>query len=248
MRPEFAEREFELCFNAEFINDFSYAIIASPFVPSQREEALHGFDVQFELQAGNIQRSLFLQHKVSHFITNRTSSNRELYDFVGGPYYHFNLRRLDRSRQHNLLYELRQSGEEVYYTAPLFHERTVLTQHFNNNSVMENTILFDPSEVGEIMDLDLHKIVYNQDGTVAGFKSERKKIKSYMFKKMLIELREKRIDKKYFLELFSKLKKGLAKVFQTEELTLPKEYSDLPPISRCVFLLHKYYELYWAIF
>ena len=248
MRPEFSEREFEFCFNAEFIRKNASAVIGTPFIPSQRLEALLGFDVEFKLRQGNIQHSLFLQHKVSHFIQNQAGKNWGIYNFHMGPYYYFYLEKLDRSRQHNLLHNLRQSGEEVYYSAPLFFERNVFTQHFVNEVVIDNSVFIDPSGVGLIMDLDLHKISYNQNGTQAAFHSEIKKIEKVInFAFLKEKLVRKRIDEQYFSKLFSSLKKGVNDIFRVE-FELPKKYVELPLISQCAYLLRRYYKLQWVMF
>lgn len=248
MRAEFSEREFEFCFNAEFIQKNSGAVIGTPFIPSQRLEALLGFDVEFRLKRGNIQYSLFLQHKVSNFIFNRGGRNRYIYDFHGGPYYYFYLKRLERSPQHNLLHNLRQSGEEVYYSAPLFFERNVFTQHFVNNIVIDNSVFIDPSDVGLIADLDLHRISYDQNGTQAAFHSETRKIKPpYNFEALIGKLEKRKIDEVYFSKLFSSLKEGLTKVFRAE-LRLPEKYLDLPYVSQCAYLLRRYYKVQWIMF
>lgn len=248
MQPEFSERQFEFSFNTEFIKKNSGALIGSPFIPSQRSEALLGFDVEFKLRHGNIQHSLFLQHKVSNFTRNRSGRNWDIYALYRGPYYYFYLEKLDRSRQHNLLYHLRRSGEEVYYSAPLFFQRNVFAQHSANEMVIDNSVFFDPTEVGLIVDLDLHKISYNQNGTQATFHSETKEIKNpYYFKMLSEKLERMKIDKMYFSKLLSKLKEGLTKVLQAE-VRLPEKYLELPHISQCIYLLAKYYKLQWIMF
>lgn len=248
MRPEFSERAFEFCFNAEFMKKNSSAVIGIPIIPSQRLERLRAFDVEFRLKQGNIQHSLFLQHKVSHFISNRGERNWDIYNIHGGPYYYFYLQRLDRSPQHNLLYNLRMSGEEVYYSAPMFYENSVFTQHFINGVVIDNSILIEPSSIGLISDLRRHKISYDPDGLQAFFHSEPKGIKNPIkFPFFKEKLAQKKIDEKYFMDLFSLLKKGVSEGFHVE-FELPKEYMELPIVPQCAHLLWKYYKLQWVLF
>jgi len=248
MQPEFSERQFELSFNVEFMKKFSGALIGLPFIPSPRLEALRGFDVEFRLRYENIQHSLFLQYKVSNFTPTRSGRNWDIYALHGGPYYYFYLERLDRSRQHNLLYNLRRSGEEVYYSAPLFFKRDVLEQHFVNGIVIDNCVFLDPTEVGLITDLDLHKISYNQTGTQVAFHSGTKEIKNpFNFKMLSEKLERMKIDEIYFSKLLSTLKEGLTKVLQAE-VKLPEQYLEMPHISQCIYLLLKYYKLQWIMF
>jgi hypothetical protein len=223
-------------------------MIGTPFIPSQRLEALLGFDVEFRLKQGNIQHSLFLQHKVSSFVPNQAGKNWGIYNFHGGPYYYFYLEKLERSRQHNLLYHLRQSGEDAYYSAPLFFQRNNFVQHFVNNVVVDNSVFIDPYGVGLIADLDLHKISYNQKGTNAAFHSEIREIRKPLnFKVLSGKIEERKIDEMYLSKLLARLKKGLIKVFQAD-VKLPEKYIDLPPVSQCIYLLRKYYKLQWIMF
>lgn len=248
MRPEFSEREFEFCFNAEFIRKNRDAIIGTPFIPSQRLETFLGFDVKFRLQQGNIEHSLFLQHKVSHFVSIRYGKYARLFDFHDGSYFYFNLVRLEKSPQHNLLYSLQQSGEEVYYSAPLFYDRNAFTQHFVDNAVIDNSIFIDPSGIGQITDLDLHRISYSQNGTKAAFCSDPEELGSPLdFKNLSKTIKKRKIDEKYFEKLFILLIESLKSVYRAK-LSLPAEYLKLPYVSQCAFLLRRYYKLQWVMF
>ncbi len=105
MRPQFSEREFEFGFNAECVQRHRDALIGTPFIPSQRLEALCGFDVHFRMRRGHVEHSLFLQHKVSILVSRRVSLNYVVYDLYGAPYYYFGLMRLDRSLQYAYQHE-----------------------------------------------------------------------------------------------------------------------------------------------
>ena len=248
MKPEFSEREYEFCFNTEFYRRYTGAIIGAPSIPSHRLERLHGYDIAFRLRQGNIQYSLFLQYKVSRFISNRAGKNIQIYDFHGGPYYYFYLERLDKSPQHNLLYWLRQGGEEVYYSAPIFYERNILEQHFVNNLIIDNSVFIDPSGVGLITDCARHKISYDQNGTKAAFYSELKEIRNPIKFSILKEtLKRKKIDEAYFNKLFLSLKIGISEIYRAD-FEMPEKYIELPIISQCAYLLRKYYRLQWLMF
>lgn len=253
MRAKFSEREFEFCFNCEFIRKNANVIIGVPSIPSLRLEALFGYDVEFRLKQGNIQYSLFLQYKVPFFVSKPWGRNWRIYRFYGGPYYYFNLERTKKysqyslmSLQHNLLYYLRRSGEEVYYSAPLFHEWSVFNQCFINKTIIDNSIFIDPYSIGPINDFDLHKISYNQNGTQAVFHSEiKEKIRVYNFKALIEKMERRKIDKEYFSKLLSILQEGIAEVFPEEKIRLPEE---MPCISKCIHLLRRYYKLQWLMF
>lgn len=244
MGPEFTEREFEFSFNAEFYRRYSNVLVGIPSLPSLVQEGRCGYDVKFEFKEGY---SLFLQHKISNFVTNPKGKYRYIYNYYGGPYYHFSLRRLITSNQHNLLHYMRQCGEETYYSAPLFFERNVHIQNAANETIMGNSVLFDPLEVGPIADFDLHKISYNQQGTSAAFHSEEKKMISiFKFEMLRGKLPKRKLDEVYFSDLLSVLKKGLTSVFYAKKI--PEEDLKLPTIYQCIYLVEKFYRLQWFIF
>lgn len=248
MRPEFSEREFEFCFNAEFIERTSDALIDIPFIPSQRVEGSCGYDVEFRLSREAICYSLFLQHKVSQYLHNINRRNQHIYNFYGGPYYFFHLEKVSISRQHELLYYLRASGEEAYYSAPLFFEKNALSKYFINRNILDNSVFIDPFNAGLIRDLDSHKISYNVNGTRAAFHSDVRDIeKIYTFKTLVEKLESKKMDEGYFSRLLSILKIGLVKVFNAE-LILPEKYLDLPSMYQCGYILKNYYKLRWIMF
>jgi len=222
-------------------------LIGSPFVPTQRRESLLGFDVEFHLHPGRYYYSLFLQHKVSEYIDNRTSRNWILYNFHGGPYYFYHLERLDKSQQHNLLYNLSQSGEEVYYSSPLFYERKILTHNFSNNSIINNCVFIDPKDIGYINDFRTHRISYIQNRNYAAFESEINRINIANYKQLSNKFKKIQIEEKYFYDLLLHLQNGLSKIFGAE-FKLSEEYSNLSVISQCFHLLKKYYKLEWILF
>ena len=173
---EFSEREFEFCFNYEFLRKNSGSIIGTPFIPSQRIEALLGFDVAFRLKKGKVQHSIFFQHKVPIVALNRARRNQSIYDLHGGLYYYFYLEKKERHRQQRRLYHLRQCGEEVYYSSPEFNTRAGLTRYFIDENVYENSVFFDPNDIGMINDLETHKISYDQNRNWGWFHSKPRKI------------------------------------------------------------------------
>ena len=247
-RPQFSERVFEFCFNAEFVRKNASAIIGIPYIPSQKLEGVYGYDVLFRLKQGDRQYSLFLQHKVSSFTDKKAGRNWHVYNFHGGPYYSYYLERLDKSHQHNLLYNLRQAGYAVYYTSPLFFRYDDLTQHFLNNVVIDKSCFIDPYDIGLITDFESHRTTYDMNGTQAAFHSEIKNIENICnFEVITQKLKQRKIDEGYFSELLSVLKAQLGKIYP-EELSLPEGYRDYPNVLKCTYLLRRYYKLQWIIF
>src|SRR4028119_474700 len=95
---------------------------AAPYFPSLVEEGQSegGYDMRLERPGF----PLFVQFKTSDFMTGRSDSREIREGYFSGPFYRMHLRPLRRSPQHQLLLDLETQGDnEVYYIAPLFHER-----------------------------------------------------------------------------------------------------------------------------
>ena len=176
MGSRFNEREYEFCFNAEFVHKNRSALIGTPIIPSQRMENLLGYDVEFRLGSGNFTRSLFLQHKVTTYAANRSGRNGHIWDCYQGPYYRFPVERLDRTRQHNLLVALAAKGEDVYYCAPVFTGFDKLQEYFVHDQVMDNSRFFYPGDMGVISDFDPHHVTCDTTGIYGFFHSDAKRI------------------------------------------------------------------------
>lgn len=248
MRPEFSERQFEFCFNSEFIRKNSGAIVGMPFIPSQRIEELLGYDIQIRLQNTGVQYSLFLQHKISHFVTHRRGSNSLIYDHYGGPYLYFYLNKTRNYQQHNLLFELSLSEEFVFYSAPVFAHREIMTQHFINSTITDSSLFLIPTSIGYISDSNTHKVSYNPDVTQVAYHSELKEIQTKLdYNSLVWSLGRKKIDESYISELLIKLERGLQS-FTTTDKHLPTSYFKLSNIGKCVYLLKNFYKLQWILF
>lgn len=83
---------------------------------------------------------------------------------MGGAYYRWHLHSLLRSDQHNLLLELESKGNLVAYTAPIFYECAELNTHYLNDAILDNSMAFKPSDIGEITDEENHYVVFNRRG------------------------------------------------------------------------------------
>ena len=68
MGPGFSERTFEFCYNAEYCQ-INAALLATPPIPSHRQEKDLGYDVEFRIREEAFTKSVFLQHKVSYCTT-----------------------------------------------------------------------------------------------------------------------------------------------------------------------------------
>ena len=172
MRPDIHERIFEYCFNHEFCKTFGVLIATHPDIPSSRLERLEGYDVRFKLNIGKRNYSVFYQHKISNYNEKLHGPNRRFYECHEAPYFRFQL----TNHQHNILHELSQDCTDVYYSAPIFHERDVLADYADNGTIINNTVKIplrnmptvpvNAMKNNKIKDC-CHNITYNYDGSEA---------------------------------------------------------------------------------
>jgi hypothetical protein len=69
MQLPFNEREFEFCFNSEWVRKNKSCLLGTPVIPTTNAERFRGYDVGFEIKRGRYHRSLFLAR---HYADNTT--------------------------------------------------------------------------------------------------------------------------------------------------------------------------------
>ena len=166
MNGRFSEREFEFCFNAEFVRKGKPRLLSMPRIPSQREEEQFGYDVAFQVAGGTLSRSIFLQHKVATFAEKRAGRNAAVFDLHGGSYFRFYLHPKAGWNQHTRLQQLAaaQPGDTVAYSVPLFSSAQALEQHFFGESVLSNSgFVFADAVIAPApsMDKGPHSVSFN---------------------------------------------------------------------------------------
>lgn len=244
---KFTEREFEFCFNFEFVRGYPSALIGTPIIPSQRMEGILGYDVEFRLNNGQYSRSLFLQHKVSYYAEHRSGRNVNIWNCYSGPYYRFSIERLDRSRQHNLLFELANKGEDVFYCAPLFTSIDNLQRYFVQSQVIENSRFFNPFEMGKIHDFEQHHVTCDQTGTYGFFHSDHKKLENIVnWENLRKHSKQRPINLEYIDHLENMLIDSIKIVFAVE-LSVPEQVKKNGIVPVISYILRKYFNLTWLI-
>lgn len=241
MKADFSERTFEFCFNAEFCNKYSSIIAGHPMLPTLQEEKSLGYDVKFNIAAGTIVNSIFLQHKVPSYAARRQHNNQSSYDAHKGPYYRFPV----NNDQHNLLVNARMRFESFYYCAPLFNSTKVLQDKYNTRTILDSSILIDPNSYG-ITDKRQHHITYNPLGNEAFLHSEPKKIETLSNIKDILNLEKVKVDMQYIenldLNLMESISELLAKNTKLNDL-----FKKLNRIQRIQYITGKIYGLSWIL-
>lgn len=247
MSDRFSEREFEFCFNTEFLRKHNSAILGIPRIPSQRLENILGYDVHYRLQSGGYTRSLFLQHKVSTCACNRRGKNFNVWNCYQGPYYRFHIEKITKTQQHNILVELAANGEDVYYCAPLFTGFANLQAHYMQNQVLDFSRFFPPGSMGNIIDSESHSVSYNPTGTIGYFHSNAKKLpETKNWNQLSRETTPKQVDVDYVASLLSNLNNSVETVLK-EKPMIPKDVQQQGNIVTILYMLRRYCNLEWLI-
>lgn len=196
MPAGFSERVFEFSFNAEYVNKNKALLAGAPRIPTQNQEKWLGYDVEFELKAaGGAINSLALQHKVSRFVDSQGPSNSHFWNAIGGEYFAF---RLDTD-QFNLIESISTAnltGIQFYFCAPLFVSRKDMSDKFFANDVNAHSVWIDVGGAGQILDDDLHTIVYSPNGADAFRFSEKKvPLKTFNYEqRQQVQIVDKKLD------------------------------------------------------
>ena len=103
-------------------------VVKAPHLPSLIEEGKLGYDVNLEYSG----HTLFLQFKLSDYLVR---SNALYWDYYKDPYFRIEVTPNRISEQHNLLRQLADEGEDVFYVAPLFNTVMEFDQAFRRNQV-----------------------------------------------------------------------------------------------------------------
>lgn len=248
MRAKFSERMYEFEFNSEFKKTFQKNAIVIPYLPSQNEEGSLGYDVSFDIIRNRHIASFFFQHKVPIFIKRKNKNNSHIYSHYFSPFFYYNLARLDSSQQHNLLVNLSNQGENVFYSSAIFYLLNDLYNYSISNEIINNSILLNPSQIGEIKDFLLHKISYNSNGSMAFFDSPKSiKLNPLTFSEIISSVEYQEINTEYLINLFNKLKLTMGKTYQAkyEEFLAEKNFKN--EFDMCVYLIRHYYNLNWIM-
>lgn len=111
---------------------------------------------------------LFLQFKLCDRMNRRSCREAREAGF-DVPCYRMHLRPSRLSRQHEMLRCLERRGEEVYYSAPMFHQPDELSDAFLQCSVRARSVWIRPNDIGPLPDDDDHHVSFEPGGRWARF-------------------------------------------------------------------------------
>jgi hypothetical protein len=161
MNPDISEFSYGYALTDELIHWHGTSLTAAPFFPSLYQEGQPGGGYDVKLERPGL--PLFLQFKLSHCMVRNTAQEVKDGLFVA-PFYRMHIRPARHSRQHEMLLELENAGNDVYYAAPAFHTPEELNDAYLKHQVRSQSILIRPSVVGPLPDDDPHHIAFQLPG------------------------------------------------------------------------------------
>lgn len=185
MEPQISEFSYGFALTHEIINATKSRTVA-PIFPSLYRESLVGYDVQINLGAPFV--PLFLQFKLSHCMIRNTAYEISRYNFpVTTPFYRFNLYSRVKSHQHDLLCQLDQFDELVFYAAPIFSTLEQFNSLYASRRILDRTRFVSPMSIGPFRDNDDHSIAFNDKSGLYFCSEEPRQIEG---RKTIAELEE----------------------------------------------------------
>ncbi|MGM8871078.1 hypothetical protein ACS8E3_05240 [Psychrobacter sp. 2Y5] len=170
MKPEFSESSYAFSLVNEMAKKHPFNV--APIFPSLYEEGrTGGYDTEVNIQG----TPFFFQFKVSDYLSR---SNATHYRTFNDSYYQFHLHARKKSKQHDLLLHLENSGNPVFYVAPRFYKHNDLNMNFRNSNMVSESIWITAKEIGALPDDDLHSVCFNKNNTLVYLFSEPRQINS----------------------------------------------------------------------
>lgn len=170
MKPEFSESTYVFSLVNEMAKKYSFNL--APVFPSLYEEGrTGGYDAEVNIQG----IPFFFQFKLSNFLSR---SNAKKYGVFNSSYYEFHIHASKKSKQHELLLNLENSGNPVFYVAPRFHKLNDFNIHFNDNRMVSESIWLTAKEIGVLPDEKQHSVCFDKNISSVYLFSEPREINS----------------------------------------------------------------------
>jgi len=186
--PDISEFSYGFALTHELIGLAGVPLRAAPIFPSLIEEgkAGGGYDVNLDIPGF----PLFLQFKRSDCMVSRNAKEIQQGCNFNLPFYRLKITERSRSAQHDMLLELDNGKNEVFYAAPRFRTVTELNAAYLAAAVSHRSFYMRPRDIGRLDD-DAHHVAF--DETRYRLCSEPREVKGIRGDAFPAILRERRI-------------------------------------------------------
>lgn len=250
MKPDISEFSYGYALTEAFIWDTGLPVIGAPFFPSLIQEGQSGgYDVAISFSG----LLLFLQFKLSHFITRGTAFETKQ-ECINVPFYRMHLRPTKHSRQHLMLLDLEAEGEIVFYAAPKFHLPSELNTAYLSRTMIQRSFFIRPSTIGLLPDEWDHHVSF-RDGYPVYLCSKPTKIREEenieTSLKELHDVLEHKGYKKYDEAVIGKLNDQMLSIVLKHQISIHRpafspenihKLKDMNPIEKLRYLSMTYFD------
>lgn len=250
MKPDISEFSYGYALTEALIWDARLPVVGAPIFPSLIDEGRSGgYDVGLQFQGF----LLFLQFKLSHFMTRGTAfeAKQGLMDI---PFYRMHLRPARHSRQHAMLLDLEATGEIVFYAAPKFHLPSELNAAYLTRTMIQRSFFIRPTTIGPLPDEWDHHVSF-RDGFPVYLCSEPKKVRgeenSETAFKELHDIIEHNGYKKYDSAVLNKIADQMLSIILRYQISLRRatfdpehihKLKDMKPVEKLRYLSRTYFD------
>ena len=135
-----------------------------PFQPSLLQEKQLAFDAAFDKPGVPLLLQFKLGQSLSRFVRSDTSAPAP---YLARPFFRFAVNTVETDGQFETLLKAEADGAEVYYVAPRFADWPHYVQFYEEEVVLENSVLVRPSEIRRALDATgapdgRHRVVYDR--------------------------------------------------------------------------------------
>ena len=247
MKSEFSEFSYGYAVLDELINWYGSPLDSVPEFPTTVAEASLGYDARISADGF----ALFLQFKVSDCMVKRTAfeATRGHFD---PPFYRMHLRRISKSRQHELLIELENDQHFVFYVAPGFHRMLELNNAYFSREIAAKSIWIRPSEIGGLPDTKDHHVSFKLPSNFVRYSEPKHLQGEYTIKSLITSLQSREHDIERFVlteQRIENLESRLLDLIRSH-ITGPEGWNIFPreisstrnigPIGRIAYLAHTF--------
>lgn len=250
MKPDISEFSYGYALTEALIWDTGLPVVGAPIFPSLIEEGRSGgYDVGIQFQG----LLLFLQFKLSHFMTRGTADETKR-GLLNIPFYRMHLRPTRHSRQHAMLLDLEAAGEIVLYAAPKFHLPAELNTAYLTRTMIQRSFFIRPSTIGPLPDEWDHHISF-RDGYPVYFCSEPREVRgeesSEIAFKQLHDIIEHNKYKKYNAAVLNNITDQMLGIIFDHQTSMKRDILDqeyrhklkeMKPIEKLRYLSRTYFD------
>lgn len=186
MKSLISEFSYGFALTHEFVSALG-SLSAAPVFPSLIEEGRAGGGYDVKLEAPGL--PLFLQFKRSDCLSRRSAREIRAGAPLTTPFYRLEITAKADSAQHEMLIDLDQPPNLVFYAAPMFHKKAEFDAAFLSGSVRQQSFFVRPRTIGLFTDDGPHHLSF--DGRSCVVMSEPKVIEGLGAAELEALLRER---------------------------------------------------------